>query len=392
MKPYYTILLDSFRMLKSTAIFWVTLGISLLVALIYLSIGFDEKGMSLFFGLAPIENELFRKGTPQSETLYVAIFTKLIADYWLSWIAVLMALISCASIFPEALQEGSAGMILTKKPSRLKVFLAKFAGSLLFVTIQVVLFVAIVFVALKWRVGSWNPSIFWYVPLVLLVFTYLYSFLVLVAVKTKSVMTALILTLVLWAVSSFVGWIEGQMYQGIQMMEMFEGRENEVVREVNVELEKDLAEVEEEISEGDLTEVEEEVPEVNLTEVEKEIPEEDLTQVDLTKVESRDDSGSGSLRIWHKRLVAAYAVFPKTGRTMEVADRLIVVNGKKGGSKGSFMSILMGMDENEQDNEFVIVSEKAADRHSAGYAIGTSVAFAFVMLALAAWIFCRKEV
>ncbi|MFT6181890.1 MAG: ABC-type transport system involved in multi-copper enzyme maturation permease subunit [Paracoccaceae bacterium] len=373
MKPYYTILLDSFRMLKSTAIFWVTLGISLLVALIYLSIGFDEKGMSLFFGLAPIENDLFRKGTPQSETLYVAIFTKLIADYWLSWIAVLMALISCASIFPEALQEGSAGMVLTKKPSRLKVFLAKFAGSLLFVTIQVVLFVAIVFVALKWRVGSWNPSIFWYVPLILLVFTYLYSFMVLVAVKTRSVMTALILTLVLWAVSSFVGWVEGQMYQGIQMMEMFEDRENEKEREVDVVKEEALAEDEDEI-------------------LDEEVPEEELTEVVIERRGPGGDSGNGTMKIWHQRLVAAYAIFPKTGRTMEVADRLIVVNGEKGGNKGSFMSILLGMDEDEQDNEFVIVSEKAADRHSTGYAIGTSVAFAFIMLSLAAWIFCRKEV
>ncbi|MFT7304280.1 MAG: ABC-type transport system involved in multi-copper enzyme maturation permease subunit [Akkermansiaceae bacterium] len=377
MKPYYTILLDSFRMLKSTAIFWVTLGISLLVALIYLSIGFDEKGMSLFFGLAPIENDLFRKGTPQSETLYVAIFTKLIADYWLSWIAVLMALISCASIFPEALQEGSAGMVLTKKPSRLKVFLAKFAGSLLFVTIQVVLFVAIVFVALKWRVGSWNPSIFWYVPLILLVFTYLYSFMVLVAVKTRSVMTALILTLVLWAVSSFVGWVEGQMYQGIQMMEMFEDRENEKEREVDVVKEEALAEDEDEDEDEILDE---------------EVPEEELTEVVIERRGPGGDSGNGTMKIWHQRLVAAYAIFPKTGRTMEVADRLIVVNGEKGGNKGSFMSILLGMDEDEQDNEFVIVSEKAADRHSTGYAIGTSVAFAFIMLSLAAWIFCRKEV
>ncbi|MEJ6636761.1 MAG: hypothetical protein QNL77_13720, partial [Akkermansiaceae bacterium] len=57
MKAFLTLLLDSFRMLKSGAIFWVTFGISLLVAVIYLSIGFDEKGVTLFFGLTGFPSE-----------------------------------------------------------------------------------------------------------------------------------------------------------------------------------------------------------------------------------------------------------------------------------------------------------------------------------------------
>jgi len=271
MKPYYTILLDSLRMLKSTAIFWVTLGISLLVALIYLSIGFDDEGMSLFFGLAPIENEFFKKGTPQSETLYVAIFTKLIAEYWLSWIAVLLALISCASIFPEALKEGSV-----------------------------------------------------------------YSFMVLIAVKTKSVMTALILTLVLWLVSSIIGAVEGTMYEVMQS-DMFE----------------------QVATEGDEVE-----------------------------------AASGG---WYQKVVTAYAIFPKTGRTLDVADRLLVINGKRGVAKGDFSTIMMrlafsGGEDVGISQEEIEMSERASERHSTGYAIGTSVIFAFVMLSLAAWIFCRKEI
>ena len=370
MKPYLTILLDSFRMLKARTIFWVTLGISLLVALIYLSIGFDEKGMSLFFGLSHFESDMFRRGTPQSETLYVAIFTKLIAEYWLSWIAVLLALVSCAAIFPEALQEGASGVVLTKKLSRFQVFVAKFVGSLLFVTLQVTLFVVIVFVALRWRVGSWNPSIFWYVPLILLVFTYLYSFMVVIAVKTKSVMTALILTLVLWAVSSFVGFIEGQIYSAIKMTERMEDSGK------RMDVEARSAQTEE--SEG-----------------EEALPSEE-PEMKLEQEEYRSSSDANSMKTWHQRIVAAYALFPKTGRTMEIADRLLVVNGEKGSSKGTFMTIMMGMEMEEHDQgmseEFVRVGEESADRHSKTYAIGTSVAFSVVMLALSAWIFCRKEI
>lgn len=360
MKPYLIILLDSFRMLKAQAIFWVTLGISLLVALIYLSIGFDENGMSFFFGALPVESDSLREGTPQSTTLYVAIFTKLIAEYWLSWIAVILALISCSSIFPEALKEGAAGMVLTKKPSRLSVFIAKLAGSLLFVLIQVTLFVAIVFIAMKWRLGSWNPSVFWYVPLVLLVFTYLYSFMVLIAVKTKSVMTALILTLVLWLVSSIVGIVEGMLYEGVQMAEMFEESGP-----------GDRAVVITEAGEGAMVQESESLP------------------------ESSEMNEPSSLHTWHQRLVFAYGIFPKSGRTMDVGDRLLEINGEKGVAKGDFTTIMMRLaleDSDEGESDFLEVKEQAAERHSTGYAIGTSLVFAFVMLALAAWIFCRKEI
>ena len=324
MKPYLTILLDSFRMLKAKTIFWVTLGISLLVAVIYLSMGFDEKGATLFFGLVPIENEVFRKGTPQAEKLYVTLFTKLIAEYWLSWIAVLLALISCSSIFTESLKEGAAGMELTKKLSRWQVFVAKFAGSLLFVLIQVGLFVLIVFLALRWRVGSWNFSIFWYVPLILLVFSYLYSFMVLVAVKTRSSMTALVLTLVLWGLSSFIGYIEGQFYSVIKIQKTLQGYEQEAAEMAQPEGSDDEA---------------------------PDSAEEEETAESVTVVHGPDEAVTASMERWYQGLVAVYGIFPKTGRTMEVADRLLVINGERGIAKGTFMSIMMDMSLEEEEEE-----------------------------------------
>ena len=49
-----TILLDSLRLLKARVLFWVTLGISVFVGILYLSIGFNESGMSMFLGLIVI--------------------------------------------------------------------------------------------------------------------------------------------------------------------------------------------------------------------------------------------------------------------------------------------------------------------------------------------------
>ena len=347
MKPYWTILLDSFRMLKARAIFWVTMGISILVALIYLSIGFDETGTSFFFGASHMESDIFRAGEWQSETMYVAIFTKLIAEYWLSWVAVLLAMISCANIFPDAMDEGTAGMLLTKKLPRFHVFLAKFIGSFLFTALQVILFVTIVFLALRWRLGSWNPSVFLFVPLILLVFIYLYSFLVLVAVKTKSVMTALILTLLLWGISSAVGVFEGFLYT--------QGRMVDAISSVTTE----------------------------------------QSEVKPSK--------------FYHRVKAVYTFLPKTGGTLDVADDLLVINGKKGVPKGSFTTLMakltlasaLGVDEEGYEEnleslnffeEQLAIEEAKESRHSVAFSIGTSLLFALAMFLFAARSFCRKEI
>lgn len=81
-------------------------------------------------------------------------------------------------------------MLLTKRPSRWVVFSAKYIGSLLFTVI--VLF------AMRWRLGTWNLEILWFISVTVLFFSFLYSFAVLLAVWTKSILTAILLTLLLW--------------------------------------------------------------------------------------------------------------------------------------------------------------------------------------------------
>ncbi|MDB4714433.1 hypothetical protein OAF14_04865, partial [Akkermansiaceae bacterium] len=148
MKPFLTLLLESYRGLRSETIFWVTVGLSVVVATLFLSIGFNEKEISFLFGATNIESDFSGSGTRLvQEVVYIMIFTNLIAGGWLTFIAIILALISCASIFPDAMKEGPAGMLMTKVPSRFQVFLAKLTGSLFFVFIQVGLFVVIVFVA-----------------------------------------------------------------------------------------------------------------------------------------------------------------------------------------------------------------------------------------------------
>ena len=132
MRAVATLLLDSLRLLRARALFWVTLGISTLVGVTYLSIGFTDTGMSMMFGLANFDHELLRKGGEFSELLYIGLFNKFIVGLWLSWVAVILGLVSCASIYPDFMAEGSIELSLSKPIRRLTVFFTKYLGSLLF--------------------------------------------------------------------------------------------------------------------------------------------------------------------------------------------------------------------------------------------------------------------
>ncbi|MFD0892540.1 hypothetical protein KBB96_14030 [Luteolibacter ambystomatis] len=321
-----TLLVDSLRLLRARVLFWITLAISALAAVLYLSIGFNPEGFSMLFGAVNVKNEMIRSGSEYAELFYLGIFSKFVVGLWLSWVAVGLALISCAPIFPDFMSEGSIGIPLSKPVSRLTLFFSKYVGALLFVILQVGLFCVIVFIAIRWRVGTWNPSIFWAVPLVTLVFSYIYSVVVLISVWTRSVLAAILAGVVIW----FVAWL-GQ--KGEEMLYMF-SHPTGVMADVTAEQQQDA-----------------------LADMEK----------------------------WHKVSVAGMAFMPKTGETMNVMDRLIVVGGKTGFSNSSFLAALFG----QKDEDMNL--DKAMARNSTFYVIGSSLGFEAVMLGLAALIFCRRD-
>lgn len=359
MKPFLTLLLDSYRGLKSETIFWVTVCLSLLVAIIFLSIGFDEEGISFFFGAGGVDNELMTKGSPLAYVTYVMIFTKFVAGGWLTFVAIILALISCASIFPDAMKEGSAGMLMTKAPSRLQVFLAKLTGSLFFVLIQVGLFVVIVFFAFRWRLGVWNFSLFWYVPAVLLVFLNLYSFMVLLGVKTRSVMTSILLTMLLWGISAILDIAIGFFGMQYQMSQIEYVNEEKVVP-IGVE----VGEADAHVDNGDTNE-----------------------DPEFRRPSIRQVEGNQNLKNWQDSLKIVHSFFPKNGPIMAAAEKNLVLDGVS-----RFDDSPQSGEPTEQEAEQMdeVMKEVIAE-DSFFYSIGTSCIFAFVMLSWAAWSFCRKD-
>lgn len=355
MKPFFTILLDSYRGLKSETIFWITLGLSVLVAVIFLSIGIDDDGISFLFGAFQWNSGEIFGGSDMAGVVnrifYLMTFSNIVAGFWLTFIATILALISCASIFPDTMKEGTAGMLLTKKPSRLLVFFAKLTGSLLFVFVQVGLFVVIVFFAFRWRLGVWNFSVFWYVPAVLLVFLNLYSVMVLIGVKTTSVLTSILVTMLVWGVSAGLNF-------GINSMEA-QLRFAEMVREK---------------------------PALELAESPVEDGEEPASETLGPEVEPMAEENRQGLREWIEILETAHLFLPKNGPIMEVAEEKLVLGGLE--EFGGFEKIKKEMEKADDSGTL----EEASARNSKFNTIGSSFVFCAVMLTWAAWSFCRREI
>ncbi len=78
MTAFLAMLLDAYRELNAKKLFWITLGLSGMVVLFFGSIGFDEQGMSMLFGIKRVDSEYINSTTPWARALYVGIITDLI--------------------------------------------------------------------------------------------------------------------------------------------------------------------------------------------------------------------------------------------------------------------------------------------------------------------------
>ncbi|WP_035601018.1 ABC transporter permease subunit [Haloferula sp. BvORR071] len=339
MSAWIAIFMDSFRHLKARKLFWITFSVSLLVALVYASIGFDEKGMSVFFGWKHFENPIVREGRPEAADFYVKIFTDLIVRFWLAWVALGLALVSTAGIFPDFIAEGSIGIPLSKPVGRLRLFLMKFTGALLFVALQVGVFTAAVFLAIGFRVGEWNFTVFWAVPLVTFIFALLFSVAVFLGVWTRSTLFSLLGAIAVWVISWFVHLMEDGLYAVAYT-----------------------------------------APRSGISV--------DMKTGETRKTDEEQETASGMAKA-HAALEAAGSPLPKTRDCTMYLSRLIKM--KERDSLLSGISLDEAMAGRLRDPREREAQNEAAKRHSAWYVFGTSSIFAAVMLSLAAWIFCRRD-
>ena len=331
------ILLDSLRMLRASNLFWVSIWISTLVALVYASIGFTDTGISAGFGLWDIPMPILRKGTREAEVFYLLMFTDVIVRFWLGWFSLVLALISTSSIFPQFLQTGSIEIALSKPVSRTRLFLLKYLGGLLFVALQTALFCLVAFIAMGLRVNEWNLTIFWAVPVITFSFSLIYCVGVIIGVTTRSTVFALLGALMFWLLTLVAQWTEDFMYKVAYLM-----------------------------------------PEVGMGV--------DLKSGQIS--EADNNSGSGMKKAY-EAIKPVVAVLPKTRECTVGLKRLIRFNERNSMLTGMDMgSVLMA---GEADPAIRKAMEKYEMRHSWFSIIGSSLVFEVLVLGWAVWIFSRRD-
>lgn len=338
MRQIATIFWDSYRLLAAKKLFWVALGFSVLIALVYASISFTSEGISVLFGAYTLESDFLSEGSPMAQYIYLTMFTDVLVPFWLGLFAIVLALISVCSVFPNFLQSGSIDIAVSKPINRVTLFFAKYLSSLLFVAIQVLVFCAIVFIAFGLRMESWNLGIFWAVPLIVFVFSLIYSVAVLTAVWTKSTLLSLLMAFLVWGVS----W-------GIQVAESFIYKLAYTAPAQGVVV--------------------------------------DMEAGGRPEIAGEPRESDPGLAKFHRGIKLVGGPLPKTRDATYLLKKKIKINGKDLTHTARFLD--EGADAYEKNA--TKAKEDYENRHSEAYVVGTSLAFEAVVLSLACLIFVRRD-
>jgi ABC-type transport system involved in multi-copper enzyme maturation permease subunit len=335
----YAILLDSLRLLKAKKLFWIVLSITLLVGLLYASIGFNETGMSVGFGLKQVPNPIVVEGSEYAKLFYLLLFTNFLNDWWFGFLALVLALIASCSVFPEMMKEGSIDVMVSKPLSRLKLFLTKYFGVLLFMAVPVLLLCVICFLSMGIRVGVWKAELFLAVPLLMFVFSLIYCVAVLSGVLWRSTLFALLSATIFWSLCFLMHITESVTYNFVYVMP-------------KIGMEMDFA-----TGESAMTGEEQEVSE-----------------------------GGEKL---YATVRAAGAPLPKTRKATLLLKRLVAFDDELGPMAAvGLVPLMMGESPKSIEME---VSEEIEGRMSISYILWSSAVFELVVLSFAAWIFCRRD-
>lgn len=372
MRIALAMLLDAYRELNARKLFWITLVMSGMVVLSYGSIGFNESGMSMFYGLQQIDSEYLRKGSLMSEVLYRSIFSWIMVGLWLAWTATILALISTTTIFPDFMAGGSIDLVLSKPIRRTTLFAAKYMVSLLFVVLQVSLFSLGTFLCLGMRLDDWDWKIFAAIPIVTVFYSYLFSVNVLLGVWTRSALAALLVTMLLWSSLFGITLAEGLMYKERTKMVIQTERSDRLI----ADLEAHLATSDRDESRRARLMVE---------------------VADARSLRDTQNEAIDKMDRLHRPIRVIQSVLPKTGETINMLDRLLkrdtdvnildifsgnVVPDQSGGFRTTNTS---------QDREVQRRMEAEVNRRSVWYVVGTSLVFEVVILSIACLIFVRRD-
>ena len=388
------ILHDAYRELNAKKMFWIVLVLSVLVVAIFAAVGVNNGQLTFFGWRTPIP--IFM----EPAELYRLMFTNLGIGFWLTFVATILALISTASIFPDFISGGSIDLYLSKPMGRLRLFLTKYAAGLLFAALQVFVFSLASFLVIGIRGGAWEPRVFLAVPLVVIFFSYLFCVSTLVGVLTRSTVAAILLTALAWFLMWGVGTAE------VVLLTFRTAAEREA-KNVSPQLK---------VTEGQIAYIEKLSPEQQAAQAEQLA----LLRSQRDELRSRtDDTVVRNIGIAHDIVYGVKTVLPKTGDTTDLLGRWLLsektlagdfheppeggtgdeADGGAGGDLVVTTTPSTQPDEQRRNRrrrnaDFEKDAKEVAttlNTRPVSWVIGTSLGFEAVVLALAAWVFCRRD-
>lgn len=378
MRQTLAIFYDAYRELNAKRLFWIVLAISGLVVAAFGAVGLTPKGLTVLWWEfeSPFNSTLFPPAM-----FYKLMFANFGVKFWLAWIASILALVSVASMIPDFISSGSIELTLSKPISRLRLFLTKYAAGLLFVTLQVGIFTTAAFLVIGLRGKTWEPGLFWAVPLTVLFFSYLFSVCVLLGLLTRSTIASLLLTLLVWFLIFGVHTTENTLLY-------FKIRKEMQVEKVT----QDIQSLEEEKKEFLASAA---APSEGESETPGEWPKKSRLDEKQHQRENAERSAK-TMRRWHTIFYLAMTALPKTSETVEILERKLISDADlkqlrdkddNGFQGGGFPGEEIRVNEKK-------VGERVQDTlrsRSVAWVIGTSLAFEAAVLGLASFIFCRRN-
>ncbi|MCH7994315.1 MAG: ABC transporter permease subunit [Planctomycetes bacterium] len=195
---FWALIVDSFRESLDRKIFWVMAAISVLIAATMFCISFEPGKIVFLFGMWEFASDTFTIGGAIRPDRIATLAVSWIMEHTLGWPGIILAIIATAGFFPAFIERGSIDVVLSKPMARWQIFLGKYFGSMVFVLVQALIFVVLTFVVLGLRWGAWLPGYLWAIPLVVLLFSYIYCVSVWVAVHFRSTVAAIVISLGAW--------------------------------------------------------------------------------------------------------------------------------------------------------------------------------------------------
>jgi hypothetical protein len=405
-------LLDAYRELNARKMFWISLIISGVVIVAFALVGVNDKALTFLHLEWPV---------PAARFWYKYLFSLVVIGIWISWGAIILALISTAGMFPDLIASGSIDLYLSKPIGRLRLFFTKYLGGLLFALLQTVVFAVGCYFVFGWRSGQWRPSLFLIIPLTTLLFSYLFAICALVGVLTRSTIAALLVTILVWLLCAVANRAEQFIFQW-RTMQAAEARSYERrARDADAQ----LARLKENPSVTNVFGIRERRI--------RERRDEALRQAQEARASAEKWTTA------HRIAKGVVSLIPKTNETIELLDRkifddadLAAFRKQMAGNANAFGeppveaetvptdaatadaattdTATTGPSTNpaeaqaqaaeygrdwEQRRQVRLEAEEAAERaarsRSVPWILGTSLGFEAVVLAIAAWVFCRRD-